>query len=62
MSFHDSERQLLAKIVIYRYPHSMETVTDVKDQNSLEAYTVKGFNFAVLKFHDFLDGDISRWF
>ena len=24
--------------------------------------TVKGFNFAVLKFRGFLDGDHSRWF
>ena len=26
------------------------------------ANTVKGFNFAVLKFHGFLDGDLSWWF
>ena len=26
------------------------------------AHTVKGFNFAVLKFRGFLDGDLSRWF
>ena len=27
-----------------------------------EMYTVKGFNFAVLKFHGLSDRDLYRWF
>ena len=34
----------------------------IQNYNIPFCYTVKGFNFVVLKFRGFLDGDLSRWF
>ena len=42
----------------FNFVYTSNTITS----NLIRCYTVKGFNFAVLKVRGFLDGDLSRWF
>ena len=49
-------------IIVLHLPHTCNLNFLTSDYVQYWHNTVKGFNFAVLKFRGFLDGDLSRWF
>ena len=59
---HVSNFQRLTNQISCYYSYWFRIKTSQNCHISASQNTVKGFNFAVLKFRDFLDGDLSRWF